>query len=146
MNGVLGHFCALLAIGQDNLSRMERRMRWHCPPDTGFEDATSRLRRIPTIITLYEWAGLLCIWNTNTRTRAIPNFPGRQFYPLHQVPRPHKLSCTWNARLILVTARFEPLNPSIRIIQSSIVYNFPIYIATSDLLLSRYCQYMQSVR
>ena len=35
MNRALGHLCAKL--GQENLLRMVRWLRWHCPPDTGFE-------------------------------------------------------------------------------------------------------------
>ena len=42
---------------------MVRLMSWHCPPDTEFEPwrsgaehATSRSRRLPTILNLYEWA------------------------------------------------------------------------------------------
>ena len=34
MNRALGHLCAL---GQEKLLRMVRWLRWHCPPDTGFE-------------------------------------------------------------------------------------------------------------
>ena len=34
----LGHLCAHNAkLGQENLLGMMRWMRWHCPPDTGFE-------------------------------------------------------------------------------------------------------------
>ena len=53
-------------LGQENLLSMVRWMRWHCPPDTGFEfepsrseaeHATSRSRRLPIILNLYEWAG-----------------------------------------------------------------------------------------
>ena len=39
MNRALGHLCAHIEakLGQENLLRMVRWMRWHCPPDTGFE-------------------------------------------------------------------------------------------------------------
>ena len=40
MNRGLGHFCAQAKLGQENLLRMVRLVRWHCPPDTGFEIQT----------------------------------------------------------------------------------------------------------
>ena len=39
-NGVVGHLCAhtlYAKLGQENLLRMVRWMRWHCHPDTGLE-------------------------------------------------------------------------------------------------------------
>ena len=62
MNRVLGHLCSHISRpGQENLLRVVRWMRWHCPPDTGFEiwkakHATCRSRRLPTILNLHEWA------------------------------------------------------------------------------------------
>ena len=50
-------------LGHGNLPRMIRRMRGHCPPDTGFKvPALVVLGRgrwslgLPTILNLYEWA------------------------------------------------------------------------------------------
>ena len=46
----------LAKLGQENLLRMVRWVRWHCPPDTRFEiraqagNAISRSRRLPTIL------------------------------------------------------------------------------------------------
>ena len=37
MNRALGHLCAHAKLGQENLLRMVRWLRWHCPPDTVFE-------------------------------------------------------------------------------------------------------------
>ena len=53
-------------LGQKNLPRMVRWMRWNCPPYMGFEiqtwrseteHATYRSQRLSTILNLYEWAG-----------------------------------------------------------------------------------------
>ena len=40
MNGVAGHLCAYnlyAKLCQENILRMVRWMRWHCPPDTGLD-------------------------------------------------------------------------------------------------------------
>ena len=67
-------------------------MRWHFPPDTGFEirclrseakHVISCSRMLPTILNLCKWA--------QARVGLEPNiceFPSRQLYPLHQSPRP----------------------------------------------------------
>ena len=110
---------------------MVRWMRWHCPPDTRFkpwrsevEHITSRSRRIPTILNLYEWASLdklhnhtgMAIvqlllttsererniyfpWNLNATAvdePAISDFPSMQLLPLHPVDRPTPLSDWYN--------------------------------------------------
>ena len=56
------------------------------------EHATSRSRRLPTILNIYEWAGenILFLWNMEARVgfeSAISDFPSRQLQPLHQGPR-----------------------------------------------------------
>ena len=66
-NGVLGHLCAHIGkLGQENLQKMVRWMRWDWPPDTAFKIQAlavwGRIRYysvtgIPTILGLYEWAG-----------------------------------------------------------------------------------------
>ena len=101
-NGVLGHLCAHIGWpGQENLLRMVRWMRWHRPPDTGFEiralavwgrDATSRARRLPTIFYFYEWAGSCFFetwrpeWGSNPRS---PTFQARSFNHCTRTPAPN---------------------------------------------------------
>ena len=64
-------------LGQENLLRIVRWIRWHCPPDTGlairplaeFEHAISRSRMFLIILKLHEWAIIFCIlWNWMTLT------------------------------------------------------------------------------
>ena len=61
MNRALGNFYAQLQakLGQKNLLGMVRWVRWHCPPDTGFE-IQSRARYLSVTeashnTELYEW-------------------------------------------------------------------------------------------
>ena len=66
-------------LGQENFLRMVRWLRWHCPPDTGFEPwwleaehATSRSRRLPTILTFTRG------WGRNIFVSFKPPRPGTE--------------------------------------------------------------------
>ena len=66
--GILDHLCAHMYrhnLGQENLLRMVRWMRWHCPPDTRWkfvawrseaEHGTSWSQRLLIILCRYKWA------------------------------------------------------------------------------------------
>ena len=70
------HFVHIQAkLGQENLLRMVRWVRWHCPPDTGFEIQTlevwGRARYLlvteaPQNTKFYEWMGKkhFCLFET----------------------------------------------------------------------------------
>ena len=66
-------------LGHENLLRMVRWERWHCPPDTGFEPwrseaehATSRSRRLPTILTFTRgWGRNIFCLRPGTEPRAL---------------------------------------------------------------------------
>ena len=75
-----GHFCAQCIqakLRQENLPRMVRWKRWHCPPDTGFESwrseaehATSRSQKLPTILSFTSgWGRKHCLFPSNSRDR-----------------------------------------------------------------------------
>ena len=65
MNRAIGHFVRIQAkkLDQDNIPRM---VRWHCPPDTGFEIQTLEVWRRARYLSVtqdphntefYEWMG-----------------------------------------------------------------------------------------
>ena len=62
MNRALGHVCAHIQakLGHENILRMVRSVRWHCPPDPRFEIQTLKVwgrARYLSVTEFYEWMG-----------------------------------------------------------------------------------------
>ena len=71
-------------LNQENLLRMVRWVRWHCPPDTGFEiqtlEVSGRAHYLSVTEThhnneFYEWMGKkhFCFFQTTETGKRIPN-------------------------------------------------------------------------
>ena len=91
MNWALGH------LGQENLLRMVRWLRWHCPPDTGFEIRAlavwGRARYLsvteaPHNTDFHTWMGKIffCFFQTAETGKG----SGANHYPRASAPPPKK--------------------------------------------------------
>ena len=112
-SGFIGHFCAKL--GQENLLRMVRWLRWHCPPDTEFEIRAlavwGRARYLsvteaPHNTNFHTWMGKkhFCFFETAETGNRTPNSgvkgSGANHYP--RAPAQEPLKSFYKSNAIIV--------------------------------------------